>query len=96
MYTYLIVNLAFLAVVIGLLVLRRRFVFTRPMIYTLLVLLVFTAVFDSLIVMLGICAYDPALILGVRVGAAPIEDFFYALLAGLVVPIIWNWKKERP
>jgi lycopene cyclase domain-containing protein len=54
------------------------------------VLLVFTAVFDNLIIAAGIVAYDPAKISGVMIGIAPIEDFAYTLAAVLVLPTLWG------
>jgi lycopene cyclase domain-containing protein len=57
---------------------------------TLAVLLVFTAVFDNLIIAAGIVAYDPAKISGVMIGIAPIEDFGYTLAAVLVLPTLWG------
>lgn len=57
---------------------------------TLIVLLVFTAVFDNLIIAAGIVAYDPAKISGVFIGIAPIEDFAYTLAAVLVLPTLWG------
>ena len=53
-------------------------------------LLVATAVFDNLIVGTGIVAYDESLILGVKIGFAPIEDFAYALAAPLLISIATN------
>lgn len=87
MATYLIVNLLFLAAVW--LLLRPKW-YGRPQLLTLLALLVLTLVFDSLIVGLGLVGYDDAKILGWRLGAAPIEDFFYALLAALAIPHLWR------
>ncbi len=57
---------------------------------TLAILLVLTAVFDSLIIWAGIVGYDTQKILGLYVGKAPIEDFFYAVLAVVIVPALWN------
>ena len=57
---------------------------------TLAILLVLTAVFDSLIIWAGIVGYDTQKILGLYVGKAPIEDFFYAVLAVIIVPALWN------
>jgi len=55
----------------------------------LVVLLVLTAVFDNVIVGTGIVGYDPARILGLRIGAAPIEDFAYPVAAALTLPALW-------
>lgn len=57
---------------------------------TLIVLLVFTAVFDNLIIAAGIVAYDPAKISGIMIGIAPVEDFAYTLAAVLVLPTLWG------
>lgn len=57
---------------------------------TLAVLLALTAVFDNLIIMAGIVDYDPARILGVYIVQAPVEDFFYAVLAVVLVPALWH------
>lgn len=57
---------------------------------TLLVLLVFTAVFDNLIIAAGIVAYDPAKISGIMIGIAPVEDFAYTVAAVLVLPTLWG------
>ena len=58
---------------------------------TLLVLLVLTAIFDSLIIATGIVAYNTDHIIGVYIGKAPIEDFFYTIA---VVPLsiaLWRF-----
>lgn len=56
----------------------------------LLILLILTAIFDSIIVGSGIVGYNLDKILGLRLGFAPVEDFFYAVLAAIVVPTLWN------
>ena len=66
----------------------------KPLVLTLIIILLLTAVFDSLIVGFGMVAYDPTKILGIKIGNAPIEDFFYALLAVMLVPVIWNRGKH--
>ncbi len=89
MATYLLVNLVFVALVIA--VLRVRLVWPAKKTWiALLVLLILTAVFDSLIIHFGIVAYNSSKILGVYIGRAPIEDFFYAVLALLIVVNVWE------
>lgn len=63
---------------------------TKSWVITLGALLVLTAIFDSIIIWAGIVGYDSHKILGLYIGFAPIEDFFYAILAVLIVPILWN------
>ena len=94
MATYLVLNLVVLAAVIAVLKLRGALVWNRAMTITLAVLLATTAIFDSLIVAMGIVQYDAAQILGVTVGAAPVEDFFYAALGTLLIPATWNALKK--
>ncbi|GAA3661620.1 lycopene cyclase domain-containing protein [Microbacterium marinilacus] len=53
-------------------------------------LIVLTAVFDNAMIAAGLFAYDDARISGLRVGAAPIEDFAYPLAAVILLPEIWR------
>jgi len=55
----------------------------------LLAVLVLTAVFDNIMIGVGLVAYDPALISGVFVGIAPVEDFAYPVAAALLLPALW-------
>jgi lycopene cyclase domain-containing protein len=90
MATYLILNIVFLLVTCGVLwALGARWRWHSVWL-TIVILCLFTAVFDSLIVWSGIVAYDSAKILGIFIGQAPIEDFFYALLAGSLIPGLWH------
>ncbi len=94
MATYLILNLVFIAVVCIIfgIALRRP---SKALAVTFVVLLILTAVFDNLIVGLSIVGYDPAKILGIYIGNAPIEDFMYAVLAVLLVPAVWRRLEKR-
>lgn len=56
---------------------------------TFLVLAILTAVFDTLMIDLELFHYDPAQIIGVRIGLAPIEDFSYPLVCALLLPALW-------
>jgi lycopene cyclase domain-containing protein len=55
----------------------------------LAVLLVLTAVFDTVMIAVGLVAYDPALLMGFRVGLAPLEDFAYPVAAAILLPAVW-------
>ena len=72
----------------------KRSAFKR-LIINLLVLLVLTAIFDSLIVSSGIVAYNPENILGIYIGKAPVEDFFYAIVAAILGPLLWDYYEQR-
>ena len=88
-FTYLILNIVFLVCIFVLFVQHMKKP-NKSWWITLAVLLVLTAVFDSIIIWAGIVGYDTQKILGVYVGKAPVEDFFYAILAVLIVPTLWN------
>ena len=53
------------------------------------VLLVMTAVFDNVMIGIGLVGYDAARISGVFVGMAPLEDFAYAVAALVLLPSVW-------
>lgn len=93
MATYLILNLAVMAVIVVVLIALGLRV-DKKIALVMGLLLMMTAIFDSLIVQAGIVAYDHSRILGLYVGAAPLEDFFYAVAVGMIVPTLWR-KLER-
>ncbi len=72
---------------------RRRW---RAVLLTLVVLLIFTAVFDNIMIGIGLVGYDPAKISGALIGIAPLEDFAYAIAAGILLPSLWILTERRP
>ena len=88
-FTYLIVNIIFLVCIV-VLFMQHLEKPTKAWWLSLVGLLLLTALFDSIIIWANIVAYDPQKILGLYVGFAPIEDFFYAILAVIIVPALWN------
>jgi small toxic polypeptide LdrA/B/C/D len=95
MATYIILNCAVLAL-LGAVLWRCRPPHSRVLLAVLVVLLVTTAIFDSLIIWAGIVAYNPAAIMGMKIGLAPVEDFFYALAAALIIPALWHMQERKP
>lgn len=90
MATYIVLNTVYLVTVLAILKRRGLLVWNRSVVVTLCILTVCTAVFDSLMITAGIFEYAASKILGIYIGAAPIEDFMYALLAAVVVPALWK------
>lgn len=92
--TYLILNILFF---ITLVLFIPKKLAKPPVAWwiTLAGLLLLTAIFDPIIIYFHIVAYDPSKILGLHLFGAPIEDFFYALYAVCVVPLIWNRVGEQ-
>lgn len=96
--TYWALNAAFLAVVAVVVVaaiLARRAPRWRAVGLAAIVVLVFTAVFDNVLVGTGIVGYDPARISGARIGVAPLEDFAYAIAALALLPTVWELLTPR-
>lgn len=95
MATYVMLNMVFLLVVVLFLYFSKLLVWDRTVAITLLIVLVCTAIFDSLIIYSGIVRYNELLTLAITIGRAPIEDFFYAILASLIMPAAWKFFDEK-
>lgn len=96
--TYWALNAIFLGVVLVALIAAAILARTRPgrdtlnwpaLGITLAVLLVMTAVFDNVMIGIGLVAYNEALISGAFIGIAPLEDFAYAVAAVVGLPSLW-------
>lgn len=68
---------------------RRRLVASAAALATA-VLLLMTAVFDNVMIGVGLVGYDPDLISGQFVGIAPLEDFSYSIAALVLLPSVWT------
>lgn len=90
---YFLLNCIFLAAVFLLALPVMAQIKWRAIAYATAALLAITAIFDNVIIGLGIVAYDPALISGIKVGLAPIEDFAYSLAAPLLITVILEYTK---
>lgn len=90
MYKYLMLNALFVAFAALAGWYLRRFVHWKIELRVLAVVLLLTAIFDTLLIHIGIFAYRPEYILGIYIGKAPVEDFAYPLVAALVVPALWR------
>jgi lycopene cyclase domain-containing protein len=53
------------------------------------VLIALTAVFDNIMIAVGLFTYPSEQISGVKIGLAPIEDFSYALCAAFLIPALF-------
>lgn len=96
--TYWLINIPF--VLAAVLVAAAAFAIrkppaTAPWLIAAAVMVVLTAVFDNAIIGFGLVDYDEALISGLRLGFAPIEDFAYTVAALLIVPALWHVLEPR-
>ena len=94
--TYWALNAIFLGVVVVVAILAARRLRWAAVGLTLAVLLVMTAVFDNVMISVGLVAYNESLISGALVGVAPLEDFAYALAAVVGLPSLWVLLERRP
>ena len=54
------------------------------------VVLLMTAVFDNVMIGVGLVGYSPEKISGAFIGIAPLEDFAYAIAAVVLLPSLWT------
>ncbi|QYH34997.1 lycopene cyclase domain-containing protein [Salinibacterium sp. M195] len=90
--TYWLLNAVFLALVVALVitvVVRRRSPQWRAIAITMGILLVMTAVFDNVMISVGLVGYSAEAISGAFIGVAPLEDFAYAIAAVVLLPCLW-------
>jgi len=96
--TYWALNAFFLGfvvlVAVAAVVVRRRPRWTAVALAAV-VLLVTTAVFDNVMIGVGLVGYDEGLISGAFVGIAPLEDFAYAIAAVVLLPALWHLLPAR-
>jgi lycopene cyclase domain-containing protein len=90
--TYWALNAVFLVVVAAVAVVAlavRRPPRWASVLVVLGIVLLATAVFDNVMITVGLVGYDRALISGAFIGIAPLEDFAYAVAAAVLLPSLW-------
>ena len=90
--TYWALNAVFLSVVAAVAlaaVLSKRAPRWASVGIVLGVVLVMTAVFDNVMIGVGLVGYSAEKISGAFVGIAPLEDFAYAVAAVILLPSLW-------
>jgi lycopene cyclase domain-containing protein len=96
--TYWLLNAIFLAVVAAVALaaaLSRRKPRWRSIGLVLVVVLVMTALFDNVMIAVGLVGYDASKISGVLIGVAPLEDFAYALAVCVLLPSLWTLMGQK-
>lgn len=61
----------------------------RALVWTAVIMVITTAVFDNVIIGVGLVAYDEATLAGIMIGLAPLEDFAYTIAAVMILPALW-------
>ncbi|MGV1034342.1 MAG: lycopene cyclase domain-containing protein [Microbacteriaceae bacterium] len=57
---------------------------------TAVALVLITALFDNIMIAVGLFSYAPSALVGLHLGLAPLEDFAYPLVAALLMPTLWQ------
>jgi len=94
MYSYLAVDLINLSVILITLVFYSFKIKFRKYILLLICMLILTAVFDNILIILHFVTYNHSKLLGIYIYKAPIEDFAYSIGATLVVPFYFKRYKN--
>ena len=83
---FIFLGLAALVLVAAVLLRKPGSLFWGALGASTVLLFVLTAVFDNLMIAVGIMAYTDQNISGVQVGLAPLDDFAYPLAGVLLLP----------
>lgn len=94
-YAVLLAPLLVAAIVVVAVALRRRRRNWAALGIAAAILLALTIVFDTVMIAVDLFRYDDALLLGPRIGLAPVEDLAYALIALFVVVALWRLLPTR-
>jgi lycopene cyclase domain-containing protein len=89
-YPLIVIPFVVLTAAVTLATLRRPRLRERMVasLWTALVLVVLTAVFDNLMIAADLFTYPEKHISGIRIGLAPIEDFAYPVCAAFLLPAL--------
>lgn len=96
--SYWALNVIFLAVVgcvVLIAALARRSPRWMAVAVTGILVVFFTAIFDNVMIAVGLFGYNPTNISGAFIGLAPLEDFSYAIAAVVLLPTLWHLLDKR-
>ncbi len=96
-YPMIVVPFVIVTVIVTLCTIRRPN-FARRMgasAIAAVVLLVLTAVFDNIMIGVGLVEYPEEMLSGLRIGIAPLEDFSYPLCGAFLVPAVYTLLDRR-
>lgn len=96
-YPLIVIPFVILTIVVTLAT-RRRPRFAERMRWSALaavVLIALTAVFDNIMIGVGLFTYPETHLSGIRIGLAPIEDFSYPVCAAFLVPAVATLLERR-
>jgi lycopene cyclase domain-containing protein len=83
------------ALLVDLVVLRTRLVTRGVFWVTYPIVLIFQLFSNGVLTGRGVVRYDPAAIIGLRIGYAPVEDLFFGFALVLLTLSIWIWLGRR-
>jgi lycopene cyclase domain-containing protein len=83
------------ALLVDLAVLRTRLIVRGVFWATYPIVVIFQLVANGVLTGRGMVRYDPAAIIGLRIGYAPVEDLFFGFALVLLTLSIWVWLGRR-
>lgn len=97
MYRYALLNFAVMSLVAIAISLawRKHALRGTRLITVVTIVLVFTIIFDHILVIAGFVDYDPAHITGLKIYGLPIEDLDYALVTAVLMPFLWEYPSKK-
>lgn len=97
--TYVLLSAVFVGIAVVAAVLARIASKQRPslpaIVATVAALFVLTAVFDTVMIAVGLFSYDETQLAGLFIGLAPVEDFAYPLAGAVLLPALWVALRAR-
>lgn len=94
MYRYFLLNMAFLVTIVMVLALVKPKLPRKRLLIVLASMLLMTLLFDSVIIGLDMVRYNTDYISGLILIKAPIEDFFYTIVATILTITLWERLSE--
>lgn len=88
--TYMLLNTVFFALLAVIVMVARKRLSLRGVLVTLGAVVALTAVFDPIMIAVGLVDYDSTKLLGLYWFGAPLEDFAYSLFAVPFVACLWH------
>lgn len=91
---YLLLNSLFIISVFVFIFITKKYP-NKIALYTLITVLLFTVLFDSLIILAGVVGYNTEHLLGLYIWRAPIEDFSYAVVSVILMYVLWEYNGKN-
>lgn len=93
-YTAIAVSAVISALLLDFFALRTRIILTKVFWTSYAIILPFQLITNWWLTSRNIVMYDPAVIIGIRIAAAPLEDLLFGF--ALVISVLTMWIRQEP